>query len=73
MSIAESEERDTGRTVQAMRKRNGHGRKARAVPKASRLGMAGLKAPQGLWTTAACHLASGPDQPRAMPSRKTSI
>ena len=25
MSIAESEERDTGRTVQAMRKRNGHG------------------------------------------------
>jgi hypothetical protein len=32
MSIAESEERETGRTVQAMRKRNGRCRKARAVP-----------------------------------------
>ena len=64
MSIAESEERETGRTVQAMRKRNGRCRKARAVPKAStRLGMAGLKAPQGLWTTATCHLASGRSRP----------
>jgi hypothetical protein len=64
MSIAESGEREPSRTVQAMRKRNGRCRKARAVPKASRLGMAGLKAPQGLWTTLPCHLAGGQGQPR---------